>query len=88
MISLDLYYASAALCRLCLSLSLKQQKISAQSHEIGKFPSWLYARSMIIKNCYGGRMISSVKILNRRVDPENTMMFTQAAPKEAIIVAA
>jgi hypothetical protein len=33
-------------------------------------------------------MISSLKILNRRVDPENTMMFTQAAPKEAIIVAA
>jgi hypothetical protein len=43
---------------------------------------------MIIENRLAGRKFSSVTILDRWVDPEEIMKFTQGAQKEAITVAA
>ena len=45
-----IYYEIAALCRLCLCSSLIKQIASVQSNEIGKFPSRLSVRSMIVEN--------------------------------------
>jgi hypothetical protein len=50
MIDLIMYFVIVALCTLYLCLNLKQQITSASYDEIGKFPSWQSARSMMIEN--------------------------------------